>query len=98
MGRNWKNKPHTYAEIKQQASKQPMDQSRDQTGNQKLPWDKWKWKHSNPTRMAHSESSSKREIHSITDLPKETIKILTKQSKLIPKGRRTRTTNKAQSE
>ena len=69
MGRNWKNKPHTYAGIKQQASKQPMDQSRDQTGNQKLPWDKWKWKHK--LNLWDAARSVKRKVHSCISLPQK---------------------------
>ena len=43
--------------------------------NQKIPWDKQKWKHNNPKSIRHSESSPKREIHSITGLPQQKIEI-----------------------
>lgn len=51
-----------------------MGQQWDQGRNQKIPWEKWKWKHKDPKFMGHSESSPKREIHSNTGLPKETRK------------------------
>lgn len=39
--------------------------------NQKLPWDKSKWKHKFPVIMGDRENSSKRELHSYMGLPKE---------------------------
>ena len=36
---------------KQYAIKQPMDHWRNQRGNQKIPRDKWKWKHNDPKPM-----------------------------------------------
>ena len=36
----------------------------DEKWNQKLPWNKWKWKHNNAKLMGCSKSSSKREVHS----------------------------------
>ena len=47
--------------------------------------------------MKHSKSSSKREVYSYTSLPKETRKISSKQSNLIPKGTREKRTKKTQS-
>ena len=35
-------------EVKQYATKEQMDHWRNQRGNQKIPWDKWKLKHKNP--------------------------------------------------
>ena len=37
----------------------------------KIPWNQWKWEHNNPKSVGHRESSPKKEIHSITDLPQE---------------------------
>ena len=45
-----------------------MSQQWDQGINQKVPWNKWKWGHSNPKSVGHRESNPKREIHSITGL------------------------------
>ena len=74
-----------------------MDQQRNQTGNQKMPWDKWKWQHNVPKSMRCSRSSSKREVHSDTGLPQETRKISNKQAYTIPKRTRKRT-NETQSQ
>ena len=41
-------KKHKNMEVKQYATKQPMDHQRNQRGNRKIPRDKWKWKHDNP--------------------------------------------------
>ena len=84
-------------EAKQYATKQPMDHWRNQTGNLKIPGDKWKRKHNNPKSMVCSKSSSKREVYSNIILPQETTNISNKQSNLIPKGTRERRTNKTQS-
>ena len=43
-------------------STQPMDHQRNQRGNQKIPKDKWKWKHDDPKPMGLSKSISKREV------------------------------------
>ena len=66
-------------------------------GNQKIPRDKWEWKHDNPKPMGCSKSSSKREVYSNTSLTKEKRKISSKQSNLTPKGTRERRTNKTPS-
>ena len=42
-----------------------MGQQQDQGRNQKIPWNKWKWGHSNPKSVWHWESNPKRDIHSI---------------------------------
>ena len=49
-------------EAKQYATKQPMDHWRNQTGNLKIPRDKWQWKHDDPKPMGCSKSGSKREV------------------------------------
>ena len=83
-------------EVKHYITKKPRDHWRNQRGNQKIPRDKWQWKHDDPKPMGCSKSSSKREVLSYTSLPKETRKISNKQSKLTPKGTRERGTNKTQ--
>ena len=50
-----------------------MGQKLNQGRNQKITWNKWKWKH-NTKSMGHRESNPKREIHSITGLFQETRK------------------------
>ena len=60
----------------------------------KAPWNKWG--HNNPKSMEHSESSPKREIHSMTGLPQETRKISNKLSNFTLKGVWKRTINKDQ--
>ena len=45
-----------------------MDHWRNQRGNQKIPGDKWQWKHNDPKPMGHS---SEREVYSNTILPQE---------------------------
>ena len=62
-------------EAKQYATKQPMDHWRNQRGNQKIPRDKWKWKHNDPKTMGCSKISSKREVYSNTIVSQETRKI-----------------------
>ena len=75
-----------------------MGQWRSQRGNQKITWDKLKWKHNTPKSMECSKSSSKREVYSNTGLPQETRKISNKQPNLPPKRIRKRRTNKGQSQ
>ena len=55
-----------------------MDHWRNQRGNQKIPGDKWKWKHDDPKPVGHSKSRSKREVYSDTLLPQETRKVSNK--------------------
>ena len=45
-----------------------MSQQWDQGINQKVPWNKWKWRHNNLKSVGHRESNPKREIHSMTGL------------------------------
>ena len=52
-----------------------MGQWRTQRGNLKIPWDKWKWKHSTPISMGSSKSSFKREVYINTGLLHKTRKI-----------------------
>ena len=49
-------------DIKQHSTKKLMGQWRNQRGSQKIPCNKWKWKHNVPKSMDHIKSSSKREI------------------------------------
>ena len=84
-------------EAKHYVTKYPKDSWINQRGNQKIPRDKWQWKHDNPKPMGCSKSSSEREVYSYTSLPKETRNISNKQYNLTPKGTRERRTNKTQS-
>ena len=61
-------------EIKQYSTKKPTGQWKSQRGNQKIIWDKWKWKYNFPKSMGCSKSSSKREVYSDINLPQETRK------------------------
>ena len=67
---------------KQYAAKQPSDHQVNQTGNQKIPKDKWKWKLNDPKPVGCSKSSSKREVYSNIVLPQEARKISNKQPNL----------------
>ena len=62
-------------EAKQYVTIQPVDHWRNQRGNQKIPRDKWQWKHDDPKPVGCSKSSSKREVYSYTSLPQEIRKI-----------------------
>ena len=84
-------------EAKQDITKYPRDHWRNQRGNQKIPRDKWQWKHDDLKPTGCNKSSSKREVYSNTSLPQETRNITNKQSNLTPKGTRQRRTNKTQS-
>ena len=84
-------------EAKQYIIKEPRDRWRNQRGNQKIPRNKWQWKHDDPKPLKCSKSSSKREVYSSTSLPQETRNISYKQSNLTLKGSRERRTNKTQS-
>ena len=59
-------------ENKQCATKQPMGDKRNQRGNTKIPWNKWKWKLNFPKSIGCSKSGFKSEVHSNTGLPQET--------------------------
>ena len=63
-------------------------------GNQKIPRNKWQWKHDDPKPMGYSKSSSKRKVYSNTILPQETREISNKQPNLTPKAVRERRTKK----
>ena len=78
--------------------KKPMGHWRTQSGNQKIPRNKWKWKHNFPKCMGCSKSSSKTEVYSDTGLSQEAWKISNKQTNLLAKGIRKKRTNKAQSQ
>ena len=56
---------------------------RNQRGNGKLPGDRGKQRHKNPTFVGYSKSSPKRKIYSSTSLPQETRKTSNKLSNLI---------------
>ena len=43
--------------------------------NQKIPRNKWQWKHDDPKPMGLSKSSSKREVYSNTVIPEEARKV-----------------------
>ena len=76
--------------------KQPADYQRNQIGNQKIPRDKWKWKHDHPKPLGHNKSNSRRDIYSNKILPEETKKL--KQPNLTPKATRERRTKKSPSQ
>ena len=57
-------------EGKQYANKQPMDQWRNQRGNQKILKEKWQQRYKNPKPMVHSKSISEREVYSNTEKKK----------------------------
>ena len=79
-------------EAKEYSTKQERDHWRNQRGNQKIPRDKWQWKHDDPKSMECNKSSYKREVYSITIRPQETRKISNKQPNLTPKAIRERRT------
>ena len=74
------------------ATKQLMDHYRNQTVDQKIHRDKWKWEHKYPKPMGHSKSCFKREVYSDAILPQQ-IKISNKQPNLMPKATRERKSN-----
>ena len=57
-----------------------MDHQWDQGRIQKVPENKCKLTQNNPKPMGHSKGKPEREVHSITDLLQEDIKISNKQS------------------
>ena len=75
-------------EVKQYATKQPMNHGRNQRGNQKILWDKWQQWHNDPKSMGHSKSCSEREVYSNIILSQETRKISNKPSYFTPKATR----------
>ena len=38
---------------------------------EKIPRDKWQWRHNDPKPIRHSKSSSEREVYNNTSLPQE---------------------------
>ena len=84
-------------EAKQYATEQQMDHWRIQKENQKIPRDKWKWKHNDQKSLGHSKINFKREVYSNKIFPQETAKTSNKQFKLTPKATRGRGTSKTQS-
>ena len=66
-------------ETKQQISKQPTCNWRNQKGNKKISRNKWQGKHDNSKPAGCSKSSSKREDNSNIILPQETRKTLNRQ-------------------
>ena len=61
---------------------------------QKIPRDKWKWKHNDPKLMRYSKIHCKREVYSNTTLSQETRKISNKINGLTCKEARKRITSK----
>ena len=57
-----------------------MDHWKNQRGNQKIPKNKWQWKHDDLKPTGCSKSSSKREVYRYSSLPQETRKTSNKQS------------------
>ena len=68
---------------KQYATKHPSDHWGNQTGNQKIPRDKWKLKLNDTKPVGCSKSSSKRDVYSNIVLPQEARIISNKQPNLI---------------
>ena len=83
-------KKNRYVESKQHAAQQSMYYWRNKRVNQKVLYDKWKWRHNNPKFMGHNKHSSKREVCSNTDLPQEIGKVSNKQHNFLWKGTRKR--------
>ena len=70
---------------KQYATKHPSDHWGNQTGNQKIPRDKWKLKLNDTKPVGCSKSSSKREVYSNTILPQVVRKTLNRPPNFTPK-------------
>lgn len=87
-GEKKKKKLHkTNVEAKQYITIQLMDPWRNQRGNQKIPRDKWHWRHDNPIPIGCSKSISQREDYSNTVSPQEIRKILNKHLKQLEKNK-----------
>ena len=54
---------HTLLVTKQYATKQPMDQWRNQKGNQEILIDNWQWKYHSLKPMKCSKNNSEREVY-----------------------------------
>ena len=61
-----------------------MGQPRNQKGNQKIHWDKWKWIHSSPKSLRCIKSCSKKKDFTNISLSQESRKVANKQSNLTP--------------
>ena len=83
--------------VKRYVTKQSTAHWRNQRGNQKIPRDRWKWKHNDAKPTRCSKNSSKREVCSNIVLPQETRKVSNKQPNFITKPSRESRTNKTQS-
>ena len=75
-----------------------VGEQQDQGRNQKVPWNKWIWRHNNPKSVGDWESNLKREIHSIIGQSQKTGKSWNKQPNITLKGTWKGTTSRAQSE
>ena len=58
-------KKHKHVEVKQYATKQPMDHWRSQRGNLKTAREKWEQNHDEPKPVVHSKKISHREVLAI---------------------------------
>ena len=67
---------YKHMEAKQYVTKWQKYHWRNQRGNQKIPRDKWQWKHDDPKPMGYSKSSFKMEVYSNTILPQKNKKNL----------------------
>jgi len=63
-----------------------MSQWRNQTGNQEIPQDKWKWKHNFPKSTGCSKRSSEKEVYSDTGLPQDIGEISNRLPNLLSEG------------
>ena len=79
---------------KQYATKYPRDHWRNQRRNQKIPRNKWQWKHATQNLWDAEKEVLRRKPIANTILPQETRKISNKQPKLTPKATRERRTKK----
>ena len=75
--------------------------NKDVTGeirNQKIPRNKWQWKHDNPKPMGLSKSNSKRGVYSDTIIPQEARKASNRQPSCTSKAAGKRRTKNPQSQ
>ena len=66
---NSEKQTHKYVEFKQHATENLLGQNRNKRRDQEIHRNKWKWKYNTAKFRGHSESGTKREVYSITDLP-----------------------------
>ena len=76
---NWKT--HKYMEIKHHTPEQWVDQSRSYKENEKVYWDKWKWKHK--IRHSHVKNEIDLYITPLTKINSEWIKALNIRPEVI---------------